>query len=86
MCGPPLAVSVGKVSPRSPGTQNPEEAVDDLLVILVRSPAPLNPRQQVLVLFELLVGKFEASASHPEAGNSMNQNLMPPTDLFSNSV
>jgi len=60
-------IPVGQILRRSPGAQNPEKAVEDLLMILVPAPATFYLWQQVLDLFKLFVGEFEASASHPES-------------------
>lgn len=67
--GLPFAVPVERISRRSAGAQDPEQTVDNLLVILVWTPTPLYLRKKVVDLFKLIVGQFKASASHPIAGD-----------------
>jgi len=62
----PVAVPLGQVAPGSAGTEDPEDAVEDLPVVLERTAAALHFQEQRFDALKLLVGQFVAAARHPE--------------------
>jgi hypothetical protein len=62
--GFPVAVPFGHIPPGCPRTQDPEDAIYDLSVVVVGAAPAFNLWQEVLDTFVLLIGEFIAASRH----------------------